>query len=240
MLDDFYSIKEASMPMFVDSYLVDEGRLLFCSLWGGETAMQEFLARLTLPEAEFGLREFTLLDPDDGRMYDEISVGNAAELSKLTARTPSTTVLGSLCHVWLYDPVLQKHSAARRERYLLMRQGFTSDPDGVLSDIWSAIKELCHIPLMDVWERPITAYMTTQTWLYDIEGVGGVDGLKITIPEQEFTEAVQAMLRDGTLSLDPAPPTPNPLTPDDPEVVQPEKQRGPVMQSELFGTVSLF
>lgn len=45
--------------LFADAVLVDAAdNLLFLSLWGRDTALQEFLARLSLPSHEGGLDSF--------------------------------------------------------------------------------------------------------------------------------------------------------------------------------------
>jgi len=47
--------------LFADAILVDAAdNLLFLSLWGRDTALQEFLARLSLPSHEGGLDSFFL------------------------------------------------------------------------------------------------------------------------------------------------------------------------------------
>ncbi len=47
--------------VYADAYLADDsGRLLFLSVWGRDTALQELLARLQLPRSDNGIREFTL------------------------------------------------------------------------------------------------------------------------------------------------------------------------------------
>ncbi|WP_198263462.1 hypothetical protein [sulfur-oxidizing endosymbiont of Gigantopelta aegis] len=58
-MNTLYKIDEVS-DLYVDAFLIDQSQLVFLSVWGRDTALQEFFARLTLPKSEQGLREIHL------------------------------------------------------------------------------------------------------------------------------------------------------------------------------------
>src|SRR5690348_9034273 len=96
-----YSICESPDLMADACVCNDAHQLIFVSLWGRDTAMQEFLARLTLGSHEKGLDSFHLIlesAPDV-----EVFVGNLNRLEKRTTRVLRRTLFGSLVHLWLFD-----------------------------------------------------------------------------------------------------------------------------------------
>ena len=71
--------------VFCDAHLVDDGGLRFLSLWGRDTAIQELLARLSLPEREGGLRSFWIgKSGQEGARY--VSFIDPDRLVRLSAR----------------------------------------------------------------------------------------------------------------------------------------------------------
>ena len=94
-----FPIEECN-DLFVDACACDEQRnLVFLSAWGRDTALQEFLARLTLGSTEDGLSQFHIVV--DGRSLPVFP--NIDLLEKRTTRQMRGTVFGSLIHLWLFD-----------------------------------------------------------------------------------------------------------------------------------------
>ncbi|PXB81224.1 hypothetical protein C0044_43605, partial [Pseudomonas aeruginosa] len=79
----------------------DQGNLIFLSIWARDTAVQQFLARLTLGRDEQGLDQFHVITDQGGSV--PVFVGNVDRLEKRMTRAYRRTLFGSLSNVWLFD-----------------------------------------------------------------------------------------------------------------------------------------
>src|SRR5690606_20586481 len=88
--------------LMADACVGDErGNLVFLSVWARDTAVQEFLARLTLARSEQGLDQFHIVTEHGASI--PVFVGNVEHLEKRTTRAFRRTLFGSLVHLWLFD-----------------------------------------------------------------------------------------------------------------------------------------
>lgn len=167
--------------VYADAYLADDsGRLLFLSVWGRDTALQEFLARLQLPRSENGIREFTLHNGEFKRL---VSVPNVDELDKITSKTPSNTVFGVLTHLWIYDQL------AIRPDHVNHRALILYDIEEGMPDPWPLMKTVCPLPLLDSWKETFLTRCRQQRWIRPLENGAGVAGLSI-----ELDDALEPMM----------------------------------------------
>jgi len=96
-----YRIDECPDVM-ADAYVGDEsGNLVFLSLWARDTAVQQFLARLTLGRDEQGLEQFHII-LEQGRSIP-VFIGDVERLEKRSARAYRRTLFGTLTNLWLFD-----------------------------------------------------------------------------------------------------------------------------------------
>ncbi|HNK51745.1 MAG TPA: hypothetical protein PKX75_22295, partial [Nitrospira sp.] len=79
----------------------DQGNLIFLSIWARDTAVQQFLARLTLGRDEQGLDQFHIITDQGGSV--PVFIGNVDRLEKRVTRAYRRTLFGSLSNVWLFD-----------------------------------------------------------------------------------------------------------------------------------------
>src|SRR5574338_701015 len=94
-----YRIDECP-DLMADGCVGDEnGNLVFLSIWARDTAVQEFLARLTLGRDEQGLDQFHVITDQDASV--PVFVGNVENLEKRITRAYRRTLFGSLTNVWL-------------------------------------------------------------------------------------------------------------------------------------------
>lgn len=189
-----------SSSLFMDAYALEGDRWIFGSFWASETVLQEFFARLTLANHEFGLRSFTTVDAN-GNLHKRINVGDAAKLSKITAKTPSSTIVGSLCNVWIFDPALQKPDRSNGECYVLTDKNVDSDILAIR--IWGAVKDLSALPLLDHWKDRILKALYTNEWIIPLNGFG-VGGFRVSLPAATFEELVSEGIRTGSLPIQPS------------------------------------
>jgi len=96
-----YRIDECP-DLMADGCVGDEhGNLVFLSIWARDTAVQEFLARLTLGRDAQGLDQFHVITDQGARV--PLFVGNVENLEKRITRAYRRTLFGSLTNVWLFD-----------------------------------------------------------------------------------------------------------------------------------------
>ena len=130
--------------LMADGCVTDEhGNLVFLSLWARDTAVQEFLARLTLSSAEQGLDRFHLIT-DQGALVP-IFVGNADHLDKRSTRAFRRTLFGSMVHLWLFDPRCVKPDKSNASALALLPGDGTDHTER----LWALVRETCPLPLLD-------------------------------------------------------------------------------------------
>ena len=195
--ESLFSVVESTTPLFVDAYLMDGERWIFGSFWGSETTMQEFFARLTLANHEQGLRSFTLESSTGERQ--RIFAGRVDDLTKVTGRTPNTTVLGSFCNVWIFDPALQKPDRTQGEAYIIGRPHESRAQ--MWWRAWSSVQSLSQVPLLEHWRDEVMELLTVNEWLKPLIGVG-VQGYRIAIPAESFEITISQSIKTGLLALE--------------------------------------
>lgn len=195
--ESLLSVEESTTPLFVDAYLMDGERWIFGSFWGSETTMQEFFARLTLSNHEQGLRSFTLQSATGERQ--RIFAGRVDDLTKVTGRTPNTTVLGSFCNVWIFDPALQKPDRTNGEAYIIGRPSESRAQMWLRA--WASVQSLSQVPLLEHWCDEVMELLTANEWLKPLIGVG-VQGYRIAIPAEAFEGAISQGVKAGLLALE--------------------------------------
>ncbi len=182
--------------LFADALLTDEGQnLLFLSLWGRDTAIQEFLARLTLPVREGGLEQFHA-----GARF--IQVGREEHLKKETGRMPSR-LFGNLVHLWLYHDLAASPDRANRKALLLHRPEESSTADAreaLWGRLWELVRDTCHLPLLPHWRKEVMAAFHAHGWLQHIAGTG-MDATLLDLGHEDLEWVVTGLIQDGRLSL---------------------------------------
>lgn len=192
-----YQVVESNSPLFVDAYLLDGERWVFGSFWGSETTMQEFFARLTLPNHEEGLRGFTLVS---GAERIRIHAGQVSDLTKVVGKTPPTTVLGALCNVWIFDPTLQQPNRSAGEAYVIGLPNET--PSELLARAWTVIQDLSQIPLLEHWCNDVMDLLNFNDWIVPLDG-NGVKGIRVSLPADALENAMSDGIKRGIFTIAP-------------------------------------
>jgi len=177
---------------FVDAYLVDDANhLLFLSIWGRDTALQEFIARLSLPVNENGIRDFTVIG-DGHERY--VQTPNVDTLDKTTAKTSANTIFGQLAQLWIYSKQAVQPDMANRRAMMLFRESDNPDP-------WPMIKTVCHLPLLDHWRDAFLGCCHKQEWLQKLNKGFGMKGLLIDLGDEGVELTVTQMIQNHELVL---------------------------------------
>jgi hypothetical protein len=199
-LDSLYGI-------YCDALVDDDEFLVFASLWGRDTAIQELLARLVMPSNEGGLNQLDFIDPSsDPDAVTLIRMGNPDRLDKLTGRMPKKNIFGDIVHLWIFDKRVRNPDYSNRSVYLLNPQSqsnteLSNDRDEVRDQTWQLIKSVCHLPLLDLWQNSIMTLLYKKGWIQMMHGYA-IDNISIHLPEAEFEELVGQMIVAGDLVLE--------------------------------------
>lgn len=199
-----FKLKELS-DLYADACVRDEsGQLMFLSLYGRDTAIQQLLAAFTLKVTEGGLSAFHLQDPE-GQAH-VVYVGNAERLEKFTGKLPRDNLFGNLAHVWLYDPVLIRPDRSNRVAWVLVDSvQHASNPLEVVWDrAWDLYKLLSPVPLLDAWQQAVLSRTGGEVVTLLQESayppLGRIGAARISLPES-FPETVSGMVKVGELTL---------------------------------------
>ena len=91
----------------------DQGNLIFLSIWARDTAVQQFLARLTLGRDEQGLDQFHVITDQGGSV--PVFIGNVDRLEKRITRLPANAVRFAVQRVAV-RPALRQARQGQRQR----------------------------------------------------------------------------------------------------------------------------
>lgn len=181
----------AIADVYADAYLADDsGNLIFLSVWGRDTALQELLARLQLPRSENGIRDFNLVGEDGKKL---VSVPNIDELEKVTTKT-GQTILGDLTQLWIYDKLASRPDIVNHRGLML------HNPDHGLTDPWPLLKSVCPLPLLDTWKDIMLAKCRQKKWIQSLNNGVGITGTLIEF-DDDLEAMMTQMIRQGELAL---------------------------------------
>jgi hypothetical protein len=194
-----YRIDECPDLMADACVFNEHGLLVFLSLWARDTAVQEFLARLTLGPDERGLEQFHLVTAGGNAL--PVVVGSVDRLVKRMARAFRRTLFGSLSHVWLFDRRCVTPDKANASALALLPRGAHS-----LDRLWPLARETCPLPLLDHWREPVLEVLLARQMLKALpKGFGPLEGFSLAIDVPVLTRALGDLIRNGTLSAEARP-----------------------------------
>lgn len=183
---------ETVYGIYCDAWVDDEEMLVFASFWGRDTAIQEFLARLTLSNHENGINQLYLV----GFASKTLRIGNPERLDKLTGRMPKTNLFGDIVQLWLFDKKVREPDFANRKAYMLIQPDHF-DP---VHDFWGTLKSVSHLPLLDSWQKILTDLARAKGWLKVHQGYA-LNALSIELPEQAWEEQLTRLIQSSALSV---------------------------------------
>ncbi|AIV79712.1 hypothetical protein X994_318 [Burkholderia pseudomallei] len=185
----------------------DHNELVFLSVWARDTAIQAFLARLTLGPREQGLDQFHLVT-DLGASVP-VTVGDVERLDRRSTRAFRRTLFGSLVNLWLFDRRCVKPDKANATALALLPRTSASHTDR----LWSLVRDTCPLPLLDHWHDTVLELLTHGDMLMRLPlALGPLDGYRLAIDVPALTAALGERIRDGRLTASPSePPITTPL-----------------------------
>ena len=176
----------------------DVGNLVFLSVWARDTAIQQFLARLTLGGDQDGLDHFDLVceEPGDESDPDTVLVGNVGRLEKRATRVFRRTLFGSMVNLWLFDRCCVKPDKSNSTALALLRREDGGRPDR----LWTLVQDTCPLPLLDHWRDAVMDLLVERSMLTRLPtALGPLEGHRLAIDVPALTMALGDLIRAGTL-----------------------------------------
>lgn len=185
--------------LMADGCVCDEnGRLVFLSLWGRDTAVQEFLARLTLGQDPQGLDQFHLVTEQDSSL--PVYVGNVERLEKRTTRVFRRTLFGSMIHLWLFDRRCVKPDKANASALAILPKGLPNR----YRRLWTLVQETCPLPLLDHWRDTVLDLLESRGMLSSLPfALGALEGYRLALDVPALTSALGDLICSGSLGISP-------------------------------------
>jgi hypothetical protein len=182
-----------------DACVSDEhGNLVFLSVWARDTAIQQFIARLTLGRAEDGLDQFHLITEQGGSV--PVFIGSADRLEKRLTRIYRRTLFGSMVNLWLFDRRCTRPDKSNASALALLPRSIT-DPTPRL---WHLVKDTCPLPLLDHWQAPVLGLLRERDMLRQLpRAFGPLQGFRLELDVAAITGALGALIRGGVLTAAP-------------------------------------
>lgn len=171
---------------------------LFLSVWGRDTAIQELLARLTLPPSQNGLDALHIQQDKTER---RIRFRDMDCYSKRSTRVFRQTRFGSLVQLWLYDQRCVSPDRANLEAIVLLER---EAPEAVDNRLWVRVKDLCPLPLLDPWQGDVMTLLHTQHAILSAGfSLGPLCAWEIKLDEQALATSLSGMIRCGVFTPEP-------------------------------------
>lgn len=195
--------------LFVDACLRNEsGELMFLSVYGRDTAVQQFKATLQLKPNSGGLNSFTLKACENAQLQSQtVYVGNPDRFEVYSGRFPKDNLFGNLTQLWIYDPILTKPDKSLKTGWVLSDKPWDLDgvKDELISGLWGMYKQLSQIPLLDIWKDRIM-HLNNEIyvkWCHatNYPPLGNISACLLKL-EDDFNEVVSSMVKNGDISLD--------------------------------------
>ena len=190
-----YRIDECP-DLMADGFVGDEnGNLVFLSIWARDTAIQQFLARLTLGRDEQGLDQFHLVNAQGGSI--PVIVGNVENLEKRSTRAYRRTLFGSLTNLWLFDRRCVRPDKSNASALALLPR----DAAHRLDRLWTLVQDTCPLPLLDHWRDLVLELLQSRSMLTRLPfALGPLEGHRLAIDVPALTQALGGLIRDDVLT----------------------------------------
>ncbi|KXU38365.1 hypothetical protein AXE65_01900 [Ventosimonas gracilis] len=193
-----YRIDECPDVM-LDACVSDEqGNLVLLSIWARDTAVQQFLARLTLGRDAQGLEQFHIITEQGGAL--PVFVGDVERLEKRSARAYRRTLFGTLTNLWLFDRRCIQPDKSNASALVLLPR----DSSHQSERLWTLVQETCPLPLLDHWHDVVLDLLNTHDMLRRLPTtLGPLTGFRLDMDVDVLTQALGALIRAGVLTAEP-------------------------------------
>lgn len=195
---DMYRLEECQDIMSDACVCDDLNQLIFLSLWGRDTAVLQFLARLELgPTEKDGLDQFHLVTPDHTSL--PVAVPDTDRLQKVSTRSYPRTLFGSMIHTWLFDVRCIRPDKANASALAILPKGSANRTQR----IWALVQDTCPLPLLPHWRDIVLSLLEAHSMLVSLPfALGPVEGVRIALDIPVLTAAIGDRIRSAVLRID--------------------------------------
>lgn len=182
--------------VFCDGLLTaPDGRLLFMSVWGRDTTISEFVARVTLSDHPDGIKQFEASGPE---LEMRAFINDVKFLDKRQARA-SNSLFGDLVQLFVFDQSLCRPDRSLREAWTIYR---TNGDSHALPDPWPLVMDTCHVPLMPHWRKPILQAFEDRHWISRISGYQ-VGAIGVHLGSEDLEACIEDLVKQRAITLKP-------------------------------------
>lgn len=199
-----YRIKEFSEVM-ADACLRDsEGRFLFLSIYGRDTAILQFMSAMELPANQRGVDLFHLVDAQGKQ--STVQVGGTDRLTKVSMKLPRATVFGAMTHTWIYHAALQQPDMVSRLAWVVVvGDDHETTADQLADKTWEMVKQLSPVPLVSEWRACVMEEVQRLGLVSPVDHrlfppLGPVRAMRVSLG-QEFDRRLSELVAAGRLTL---------------------------------------
>lgn len=193
-----YRIDECPDLMADACVCTEQGDLIFLSVWARDTAIQQFIGRLTLGCSEDGLDHLHIIT-ERGHSVPAF-IPSVERLEKRLTRIYRRTLFGSMVNLWLFDQRCIKPDKSTASALALLPR-LATDPT---SRLWHLVKDTCPLPLLDHWQTPVLELLRSRDMLQSLPvAIGPLQGFRLGLDVPLLTEALGELIRLGVLTAHP-------------------------------------
>jgi hypothetical protein len=176
----------------------EQGDLIFLSLWARDTAIQQFIARLTLGRDEEGLDQFHLVTEEGGSL--PVFINSVERLEKRLTRAYRRTLFGSVVNLWLFDTRCTRPDKSNASALALLPCSVSDST----ARLWQLVKDTCPLPLLDHWQDPVLALLRERDMLRALPtAFGPLQGFCLKLDVPAVTTVLGDLIRSGALTAHP-------------------------------------
>ncbi len=193
-------ITQEQNDVFVDACASDHhSQLLFMSVYGRDTSIQQFMARLHQPAKDGGVDDVSLVTQFGAKPAIKVLVGDPRRLEKVTGRMPRTGLLGNFVHAWIFDPAMLAIDHAAQAAWIVSQR-----PEFDLAEedraAWRLVKDLSPVPLLDAWQAQALEHVRGRGGVIRPPCVGSIRAVRIEL-QDDFPKWVSEGVQDGFLAV---------------------------------------
>lgn len=170
-----------------------DGQLLYLSLIGRDTALQEFRGKLSTGK----LTSFVVQWNNNGDLANLSGWFSREWLGQMeyNGSRLQTDLFGEVTQMILYHPLLTTPDKANQTAALPVTGAASDYP----SDLWNVVKHVCDVPLLDGWRDVVLQLLMTLEWFKPLSGFGCHAG---HVKLGNIAEIISANVRSGALCAD--------------------------------------
>lgn len=181
--------------IFCDAF-VGEHNIHFMSIYGRDTSIKQFMARMELQNEANGITTLNFdLNARNVSHSMAFSTNNIKNLTKVSTKVKNTIYGNDLSHVFIFDKATTTINRSEHRAIILHKEQHGLNQ----KQLWTSIKNLSLVPLLDEWRESILSICVDNDFLYTVKGYNMY--MTIIKLEESFEQAVSNLLKNDQLKI---------------------------------------